>query len=71
MSARQFGSPGLMIRRIPEDRRRRMARLRTLALVAIGTIAVTGVVVQEAHDRAAPKAAKVAQVSGPFEYFPG
>ena len=69
--ARHFGSPGLMIRRMPEDRRRRMSRLRSLALLAIGAVAATGVFLQEAHDRAAPDQAQVAQVSGPFDYFPG
>ena len=69
--ARQFGSPGLMIRRVPEDRRKRMSRLRTFALLTIGVIAVTGVVLQEAHDRNIPGQAQVAQISGPFEYFPG
>ena len=71
MRARHFGAPGLMIRRIPEDRRRRMARLRTLALLAIGAVAITGVVLQETHDRRRPANAQVAQISGPFEYFPG
>lgn len=69
--ARHYSTPGLMIRRIPEDRRRRMARLRSLALVAIGAIAVSGVVLQEMHDRG-PAGAQVAQVqAGPFDYFPG
>ena len=69
--ARQYAAPGLMIRRIPEDRRRRMARFRTLALIAIGAVALSGMVLQEAHDRTRPAEAQIASAPGAFEYFPG
>lgn len=67
--ARGLSSHGIMIRRIPEDRRRRMARLRGAALVAIGAIAVSGMVLQEMHDRA--QGQQVAAGPAPFDYFPG
>ncbi|HEX6860372.1 MAG TPA: hypothetical protein VF138_09290 [Caulobacteraceae bacterium] len=65
--AQAFGS-SIMIQRVPEDRRRRMARLRTLALGLIGAIALSGVVLQEMHDRGSRE---VATGPAPFDYFPG
>lgn len=65
-----YSPPGLLIRHIPENRRKRMARLRTFALAAIVGIAATGVVLQETNDRA-PGVDVAAAEPRPFDYFPG
>lgn len=63
---------GLLIRHIPENRRHRMARLRTLALAAIAIIAATGVLLQEFSDQRAQSGVAVAAAEpAPFDYFPG
>jgi hypothetical protein len=61
-----YTSP-LLIHRLPENRRQRLARLRTLALVAIAVIAASGAVMQQQGARHA----QIASVSEPFTYFPG
>ena len=67
-----YSPPGLLIRHIPENRRQRMARLRTFALAVIASIAATGVVLQEANDqRRAPGVDIAAAEPRPFDYFPG
>ena len=57
----------LLIHHLPQSRRQRMARLRTAALVAIATIAASGILLQ-GHAR---HGAQVASVQEPFTYFPG
>ncbi|MGE5500469.1 MAG: hypothetical protein ACM3W4_00920 [Ignavibacteriales bacterium] len=59
----------LLIHHIPESRRHRLARVRALALILIGAIAVSGVVLQgRSHPHAGPQ---LASTQGPFSYFPG
>lgn len=60
----------LLIHRIPEGRRQRLARVRTVALIVISLIAVSGVVL---HDRGShhPSGAQIASAHEPFSYFPG
>lgn len=65
-----YTPPGVLIRHIPENRRHRMARLRTTALAVIATIAASGVVLQEMHERDRPATVDVADAS-PFDLFPG
>jgi hypothetical protein len=57
----------LLIHKIPESRRQRLARLRTVALALIATIAVSGVVLQGQSHRHA----QMASAHEPFSYFPG
>ena len=67
-----YSPPGLLIRHIPENRRQRMARLRTFALAAIASIAATGVVLQEANEQPSAPGVDVATAEPrPFDYFPG
>ena len=67
-----YTPPGLLIRHIPENRRQRMARLRSFALALIAGIAATGVVLQEADEqRRAPGVDVAAAEPRPFDYFPG
>ena len=67
-----YSPPGLLIRHIPENRRQRMARLRTFALALIASVAATGVVLQELDDhRGAPGAEVASAEPRPFDYFPG
>lgn len=68
----QYSPPGLLIRHIPENRRQRMARLRTAALAVIACIAATGVVLQEVDAQSRAPGVDVAAVEPrPFDYFPG
>lgn len=64
-----YTSP-LLIHRLPESRRRRLARLRALALVAIAAIAASGLWMQQQGLHHAP-GAQVASAQEPFTYFPG
>ena len=67
-----YSPGGLLIRHIPENRRHRMVRLRALALALIATIAVTGVMLQEADARRVQPGVDVATAEPrPFDYFPG
>ena len=67
-----YTPPGLLIRHIPENRRQRMARLRSFALALIAGIAATGVVLQEANEQSrAPGVDVAAAEPRPFDYFPG
>lgn len=59
----------LLIHQIPEGRRQRLARIRTVALIAIGLIAASGVALQGRSHH--PAGAQVASTQGPFSYFPG
>jgi hypothetical protein len=58
----------LLIHHVPESRRRRLARVRTAALVVIGVIAASGIVLQ---GRSRHPGAQLAQAHEPFSYFPG
>lgn len=67
-----YSPGGLLIRHIPESRRDRAARLRTLALALIAIIAAAGVVAQEANQRrTSPTVAIASAEARPFDYFPG
>jgi hypothetical protein len=66
-----YAAPGLLIGHIPESRRRRMARLRILALAVIAGIAATGVALQANEQRRAPGVDIAAAEPRPFDYFPG
>jgi len=68
--AKSYAQPGLLIRHAPLNRRQRMARMRAIALAAIGVIAVSGVVLQRAEQRR-PVGTEVASTPSPFDYFPG
>jgi hypothetical protein len=57
----------LLIHHLPQSRRQRMARLRTAALVAIATIAASGILLQGQGRHGA----QIASVQEPFTYFPG
>jgi len=59
----------LLIHKLPESRRQRLARVRAAALVAIGLIAASGVLLHSRNHH--PRGAQVAAVQGPFSYFPG
>jgi len=61
-----YSSP-LLIHRLPQSRRQRLSRRRTLALVAIAAIAASGVLMQERGARHT----QVACAHEPFTYFPG
>lgn len=59
----------LLIHRMPESRRQRLSRVRTLALIVIGAIAAFGVALQSrAHH---PAETRLAAAHEPFSYFPG
>jgi len=62
----RYSSP-LLIHRLPQSRRQRLLRRRTLALAAIAAIAASGVVLQQ---RGAHRV-QVASAQEPFTYFPG
>ena len=59
----------LLIHKIPENRRQRLSRIRTLALIAIGVIAVSGVAMQSRDHH--PAGVQIAAAHEPFSYFPG
>jgi hypothetical protein len=62
--------PSLLIRHAPISRRRKVARMRAVALAAIAAVAVSGVVLQEL-ERRQPAGAQVAANPSAFDYFPG
>lgn len=58
----------LLIHHIPVGRRQRLARVRTAALVVIGVIAASGIVLQGRNHH---PGAQLASAHEPFSYFPG
>ena len=58
----------LLIHHVPEGRRHRLARTRTAALIVIGVIAASGIVLQGRNHH---PGAQLASAHEPFSYFPG
>lgn len=64
-----FPHSPLLIHRLPESRRQRLSRTRTLALIVIAVIAASSVLLQgRSHTHAG---VELASAHEPFSYFPG